>query len=289
MKLHILVKSTILLLSFSVATAWAETPISSVPFFINASGSYYLTDSLTSAGVGIQISANDVTIDLRGHTLTGSATTDPGVYVSAGTNIVVKNGTIKNFSTGIQSHNSSGTYFGVFNVKAAGNTGLGIDLWGSNNQIEASTAFNNGGVGIYVGSGSSVLKSSAYNNASDGISAYDGATLVGNTTSGNGYNGIVTTRGATLSQNTSYNNVANGLLCSIGCTVVKNTTYGNQFSGVNPGARSVVKNNTADFNLNSGIYLTDVSYCLVDGNTATNNGVNINPCSTCVFGLNLAP
>src|SRR5438128_1786300 len=49
-----------------------RTPISSLPYFIGQSGSYYLTDNFSvGAGqdYGIFISANNVTIDLNGFTI----------------------------------------------------------------------------------------------------------------------------------------------------------------------------------------------------------------------------
>ena len=53
-----------------------RTPISSAGYVISNSGSYYLTSNLTAGAgeVGITVSADDVTIDLNGFTLTGSGT-----------------------------------------------------------------------------------------------------------------------------------------------------------------------------------------------------------------------
>src|SRR5687767_7720762 len=48
-------------------------PIGSVPFTINAPGSYYLTGNLNTATTNaIIIRASDVTLDLRGFTLSGA-------------------------------------------------------------------------------------------------------------------------------------------------------------------------------------------------------------------------
>ena len=60
-----------------------RTPISSVPYTITQSGSYYLTTNLTAnpAEYGIAVLADDVTIDLNGFTLTGSGIdSDHGIY-----------------------------------------------------------------------------------------------------------------------------------------------------------------------------------------------------------------
>ena len=51
-------------------------------FIISESGSYYLTGNRRSYGIGIQVNADDVTIDLMGYTLTGPGTgTSNGIYI----------------------------------------------------------------------------------------------------------------------------------------------------------------------------------------------------------------
>ncbi len=290
MKLLTLATQTILLLSFSFTSVWADTPISSLPFTINTSGSYYLTNDLTSTETGIFIGADHVTIDLRGHSLIGSGSTSySGVYTQLNSNIVVKNGTIRNFANGISSLWETSSSFHVINVRLTGNLGSGISLGGPNHLIEACITSNNGTYGIYVGPGSSVLKSTAYNNVNQGIVAGDGSTLIGNTAYSNGIHGISGGTGSTMSQNTAHSNGNSGLFCTAGCTIVENTAYGNQNHGIVAYTSSNIKNNTAHSNKNTGILLYANSNCLVDGNTAYDNGTNISLCDTCTFGLNHAP
>ena len=77
------------------------TPITSVPFTVSQSGVYCLDRNLTTAAGAshaIQISADDVTIDLNGYTLSGSggtSTTTVGIAASGVNrrNITVRNGT----------------------------------------------------------------------------------------------------------------------------------------------------------------------------------------------------
>jgi len=64
----------------------APTPINNLTFTIVTSGSYCLSENLTH---GLQIGANNITIDLNGHSITGSIFL--GNTVS---NIVIKNGII---------------------------------------------------------------------------------------------------------------------------------------------------------------------------------------------------
>ena len=75
-------------------------PIHSVPLVIDTSGSYYLTRNMTnSAGDGISVFANDVTIDLNGFTLRGQVGTGVGILVPLPqSNITIKNGTVRNWA-----------------------------------------------------------------------------------------------------------------------------------------------------------------------------------------------
>src|SRR5688572_3000664 len=72
------------------------TPISSLPFTINAPGNYYVTRDLTANGAGadgITINTSNVTIDLGGFALHGGAGTDDGI-VSIFPNTSVRNGAL---------------------------------------------------------------------------------------------------------------------------------------------------------------------------------------------------
>lgn len=75
------------------------------PITISQSGSYFLTRNLTGVANtdGIDITTpSDVTIDLNGFTLTGSAATGIGIYDAAfGGNVVVYNGTLTNWFVGL--------------------------------------------------------------------------------------------------------------------------------------------------------------------------------------------
>ena len=66
-------------------------------YLITQPGSYYLTSNvLAEAGLhGINISASDVTLDLRGFSVIGSSSAYDGIYIHAGyTNVIVRNGNI---------------------------------------------------------------------------------------------------------------------------------------------------------------------------------------------------
>ena len=58
-------------ISTSVEHNEPRTPISSLPYTISQSGSYYVTANLVSATDGIVIESSGVTVDLMGFSLTG--------------------------------------------------------------------------------------------------------------------------------------------------------------------------------------------------------------------------
>ena len=74
--------------------------ISSVPFTITNSGSFYLTTNLSGASgrSGVIVQADDVTLDLNGFTLFGLAGSSNGIVCpNTQSNLVVRNGTIRNW------------------------------------------------------------------------------------------------------------------------------------------------------------------------------------------------
>lgn len=86
----------------------ARTPISSAPFTISASGSYYLTGNLSvTIGDAITINADQVTLDLNGFAISSTASPASGTAVLLSgirKNITVKNGHIRGtttFATGV--------------------------------------------------------------------------------------------------------------------------------------------------------------------------------------------
>ena len=133
-------------------------PISSLPYTISSSGSYYLTGPLTSTNTGITVSANHVTVDLMGFTIYGSGSTvHPGIHIAGGNevmrhNVVLRNGGITLFGMGIQVDN---TLSGVIkDLVIHQNTAGGIKLEShdpglcANFTVETCTITDNNGPGI---------------------------------------------------------------------------------------------------------------------------------------------
>ncbi|HNT36334.1 MAG TPA: hypothetical protein PKH07_15215, partial [bacterium] len=180
-------------------TAWAVDgqidiyPTGATPYVISSPGSYVLvTDVNMTADVDcIQIAASNVTLDLNGHTLTGTGTgNSSGVMQTTGVGALVFNGSIYNFGrhgiflnersqvsdlSVLNCGDDGGLYYHairvgegsiISRVTAANNYGNGIDA-ASNCLVESCVARNNGTVshkGIAVGSGSTVKDCIAGNN-----------------------------------------------------------------------------------------------------------------------------
>jgi hypothetical protein len=271
--------------------------ITTLPFTISASGSYYLVSDLTASN-GITVDVNNVTIDLCGFSLIGSTNSGNGIYMNGRNNVEVRNGTIRNFNIGINETSGSGRSHRVIGVRAVFNAGEGIQLTGRDHTVQSCTASNNGTLssggsvyGIYAGTRSTVTGNTANNNGTStsatvyGILASDGSTIIGNISSNNGASatastvyGIKTGDGCTVSGNTAFENGISavsvyGLYVGQGCSAVGNTVSYNGAS-----ASSTVY----------GIYVNGNS--LVDQNTAFgNNGTNMNNSVSCTYGTNHAP
>src|SRR5271165_183567 len=157
----------------SAANSDSCTAITAIPMTITAEGSYCLTKDIKTAstfttGNGITINANNVTIDLGGHTLNnlpaGLTTTTTGIYAGDKKNITIQNGTIMGFSEAILLQEitvggSSGHL--VQNMRIERNTYAGISVVGTGSVIYQNQVLHTGGgtasgtaadgTGIYAG------------------------------------------------------------------------------------------------------------------------------------------
>ncbi len=158
--------STLAVLSLGAASLMAQQqtvrliPLSGVTI-LSEPGTYMLTYGLTvssSNGAGIQISGNNIVLDLNGQTITGAGNgTGAGVRVIGARNVVVKNGIVEGALMGVVTMMSSNVR--VENMMIRGMAGappeagiMMVQTWNSvivNNQI-ANTA-----LGIFVRGGNS--------------------------------------------------------------------------------------------------------------------------------------
>lgn len=179
--------------------AVAQTPVSppgSWPYAITNSGSYQLTANMLApaASSAIVITANNVTLDLNGFTVSqsglvapcspdtttgyGSTCTAAGgpVLISAlGRNITIKNGTVFNgpgggIALGVPA--PSEALYGTFeNLRVVGNRGIGISASGDGNRFIRVDASYNAGFGISTGTDAHLESVSASWNDGYGVSA----------------------------------------------------------------------------------------------------------------------
>ncbi len=149
----------ILLSALFAVSLVSATDISSCPYDITSSGTYDVVNNLSTAGVCLNVSANNVIIDLHGYTLNGTDNwlTDDGVWISDGFNYTtIKNGIVSNFGAGIFFRNYN-YYSNVFNLTLISNTQYGIAIQNSYYINVTNISIIPEGdtdVGIWIGGGS---------------------------------------------------------------------------------------------------------------------------------------
>jgi len=203
---------------------------------------------------GIVVGADNITLDLNGHTVAGTPNSSDrgGVVLVGRTGVTVKNGTVRAFDVGVVIEGGTGnTVEGVnaidnISFESAGSTNRGGDgiaiLSSTNNRILRNNTVNNGpysGIGIYTD------LDAAHQRGTTGVSS--GNIVDGNVVSGN-------------IQGRSPNNVVNN--DNIGIRLEPGNTA-NQ-----------ILNNRVDGNGLDGITLfTRNTFTVIRGNIATNNGL----------------
>jgi hypothetical protein len=254
--------------------------ISSLPFFITNSGSYYLTGTLTGNGAtnGITILTNNVTIDLAGFAIIGAGGSFDGINVGAGTfnsyaNLTVLNGTIVGWgSYAINAYSCNNGRFeslvlatnGITGLNAGyatlashclavGNVGYGFDESPSGGIFDSCSALNNGAEGFHV-SGSRVINCLARANGGSGILAYNGSLVTRSLCSLNTKAGIALGVDCIALENSCLGNNSSG-----------NTSFGGIYQFFGPGR---IEGNHISYSAGYGIRIDDtVSKVVVIRNT----------------------
>ena len=182
----------------------ARTPISSAPFTINSSGSYYLTNNVSvGGGDAIVINASGVNLDLNGFTISSTAASANGNAITIGSalrDVTVRNGAVvsgvtvtgstfsgSGFSEGVAASGSSRSVH-ISSVAVSGCLTEGINISGSNSSLVESCTVNVvGDEGIVA----SVVRNSTARNCgndailADEVSDSDGAAIAGKGIYGN--------------------------------------------------------------------------------------------------------
>jgi hypothetical protein len=174
------------------------------PVSITQPGSYRLTGNLTvPVDVhGIEVTTNDVKIDLNGFAIIGptvcsgtpltcSDNSGRGIYAEDWDNISVFNGTVRGMGGGVVLGDNSR----VERVQAISNHGAGISARGGS-LVTGVIASYNGSVGIGVSGGVVSGNTTTYNgNFGIYVSGVSGATVLGNLSSYNGDYGLLSYSG----------------------------------------------------------------------------------------------
>ena len=157
-------------------------------------------DLIGCLGEGLVIGAPDIEVDLNGHTISSGAVLEPGeedgllagIRNSGHANVVIKNGTVRNFGYGVRLL-AGARYNVVENMTLIGNVNAGVELLdaddGRNGNIIRNNTFNlNGdGVALFSGSeGSTIVNNSFTGNVGRAIYSFDSSRnrFEGNTVSG---------------------------------------------------------------------------------------------------------
>jgi hypothetical protein len=196
-----------------------------LPIVVDRPGSYRLcrdlvvTDANTTA---ILVNADDVTIDLDGHTISGPSAVGSGVGISAGSqsNLTVLNGTVRGMgASGIV----AGRHARIQGVKAIGNGGYGIEV-GTVGLLTGNLASENGRSGLSGQEYTSFKDNVAHANAHTGIATGCACSVIGNLTTNNGVNGISTGGWTACVNNTAAGNAQDQLS---GCGDIKGSNVCN--------------------------------------------------------------
>jgi hypothetical protein len=273
-----------------------RTPISSLPFTITNSGSYFLTTNLTGASGlnGITVSANNVALDLRGFTLTGVPGSQNGIFVNTNnnySNLTVQNGTMNGWgSVGINADTLTGGGFSDLSLVNNGSDGLdsghsaqvrhclanqneGTGFGGNADYdclFESCTANLNSGGGFESYDRCQFLSCEANGNGGDGFNPFPNCTFRDCNASVNGFDGLDTPyAGCVVVNCVCNNNGVHGINAGDNCTVRSSSATSNGDNGIITGNHCVIESCTASLNTGSGINTSN--YCTLTGCTANSN------------------
>ena len=268
-----------------------RTPISTLPYTISSSGSYYVTTNIFSAGNGLTINASDVDLDLNGFSVIGTNTSTSGIFINGTrTNVSVRNGIIRNWaSRGLTISNLRGGRFSGLRVL---NCSGGIEA-GSDAIVDDCTVLENGAgnyaiaagensritrcqtkrgyTGIYISGPGLVRDCIVASNSNNGIQITGQGSIINSTTFGNQFGGIVVGERSTI-LGCVVVNTTNGIGISAGHgSIIRDTqSVSNSSHGLSASMAAVIEHCTVSENGGRGIMATTgslISDCVVFGNT----------------------
>ena len=210
--------------------------IQTLPFIISAPGSYVLGRNLSGAE-GITIASSNVTLDLNGFVLTGSAGNNGNGVLVAGTfeRLVVRNGVLRDWgANGVAAPACIGAVIEKVQVGVDATVSnaftAGISVGESSQVIACSvvvTGGQAGGAGILAASRSVFRDCIVTGIAGVGMNGGNGLTVVGCRVSGCLYSGVDCSLGAVIRDCDASSNGGNGFYVSgkatiTGCAATSN-------------------------------------------------------------------
>jgi parallel beta helix pectate lyase-like protein len=259
--------------------AASATDISSCPFTISTAGDFVVTKNLTVAGDDcIKVHHDNVSIDLKGHTITGDGThagiTDNDFFCFQRA-IAITNGKIKHFHEGIELDCSE--LVTIEKIEVTDNAEDGIFVDGCCNSFTDIKANANGDDGVQSDSCCNVFnKIQANDNAAGEGIEEEGCCSTGNqiTANDNGDDGILMDDCCSgLSNSQANGNKADGINMNDDDESVANVkANGNKATGIHiSGDSGQVTNATANSNGADGIDFGSDDEAVADS-VANNNG-----------------
>jgi parallel beta-helix repeat protein len=221
-------------------------------FKITQPGSYYLSGNVSGVASkhGIEIAANDVTLDLGGFALIGVGGSLSGIALSGTSDhLVIRNGSAH--AWGQRGIEASGARHGNFADLRVANNAMGGMLTGDNAIVTRCSARGNTGPGIALGSANTVTDCTATSNTTYGIQ-------------GGGF-------GCTISSCTAATNSGIGIFANNNSTVSDCTARGNGSHGISVGSNCAVKGSTSDANTGSAKGIAAGTQCTLSHCLASNN------------------
>lgn len=258
------------------------TPISGLPFTASAPGHYYVTDNLSGAG-GVTISADNVSIDLGGHTLSGPGSGTGILIDQTKTGATIRNGNIRNWAIGIRQLLDAvvDPDIVIEDVAVANTTGAGMQLARGARLRNCSVASAGAG-GITVSSaGSSTIENCVVRGAvAAGISGFStvrGCEVTG-VTGGSGSALFVSAEGIVEDCRIHQNTVSGVVTLGASSTAQRLTIEGNikNFAALSLGQGAVVRDSIIRGNTGGTAGISGSQAVVIENTVVeTNGGIGI--------------
>lgn len=209
---------------------------------ISSPGSYYLcADLVGSPGkFGIEVAADDVTIDLNGFCLVGVPSSSSGI------------GADNTTRHRIRIHNGSIVGWGAHGIAFELGTSSGV-------QLDHLRLRGNGQSGVSLARDSNISQCVAEENGGYGFSVYYGSTFTECVATGNGYFGIHALSAGVIRGCVARGNLGGGIRGFQGVLIEGCVAAANQLNGIEPGYDCTVRNNNCSNNgldtIGAGIFV----------------------------------